>query len=271
MKTQNVFRQPTAHAETAREIVYKEDRKRICNHMCKNKDRCGHECCKTGVKTAPCSGTVKNSNISSYICDLRTRNVSSTAPPVKRLKMKMENESRTLDLTQFAYTAKASVPMALSCEKMTEHSSTPAQDWDYLDAFVRSRQQTQSDYYEKDFSAWKHSAGHSQSGLTVNAQNKPNEILKKSNTDPDDSDYWSTEFINVTFDLGCDAWDDYDDDNLVHASSISAMDPKPCARSKNDVLSDTAICKPLMKETQNQFNCDASDRQVSKHIILLSH
>ncbi|XP_045703098.1 probable ATP-dependent DNA helicase HFM1 [Phyllostomus hastatus] len=76
---------------------------RDCNHHCKNKQTCGHDCCKTGVAQ---KSEMKGPTISSYLSDLRNRNASSL-PPVKRLKMQM-NKSQSMDLKDFCFTPKAS-------------------------------------------------------------------------------------------------------------------------------------------------------------------
>ncbi|XP_040264677.1 probable ATP-dependent DNA helicase HFM1 [Bufo bufo] len=80
---------------------------RECNHHCKNKEACGHECCKTGVSYKADSKT--NSDFSSYLSDLRSRNSVSSAPPVKRLKMQMQSELKTVNLEKFAFMPKASM------------------------------------------------------------------------------------------------------------------------------------------------------------------
>ncbi|XP_037010317.2 probable ATP-dependent DNA helicase HFM1 [Artibeus jamaicensis] len=78
---------------------------RECNHHCKNKQTCGHDCCKTGVAQ---KSEMKGPTIASYLSDLRNRNASSL-PPVKRLKMQM-NKSQNVDLKDFCFTPKASLP-----------------------------------------------------------------------------------------------------------------------------------------------------------------
>ncbi|XP_073427861.1 probable ATP-dependent DNA helicase HFM1 [Dendrobates tinctorius] len=80
---------------------------RECNHHCKNKETCGHECCKTGVSYKADGKT--NSDFSSYLSDLRSRNSVSSAPPVKRLKMMMQNEPKNVNLEKFVFIPKASM------------------------------------------------------------------------------------------------------------------------------------------------------------------
>ncbi|XP_049628516.1 probable ATP-dependent DNA helicase HFM1 [Suncus etruscus] len=79
---------------------------RECNHHCKNKQTCGHDCCKIGVAQ---KSEMKVSVISSYLSDLRNRNASLSLPPAKRLKMQM-NKSQSIDLKDFSFTPKKSLP-----------------------------------------------------------------------------------------------------------------------------------------------------------------
>ncbi|KFW04798.1 putative ATP-dependent DNA helicase HFM1, partial [Eurypyga helias] len=90
------------------EIAYKKYGNRACNHHCKNKDLCGHDCCKTGVSSK--SETNGDSKFLSYLADLRSRNSISSVPPVKRLKMQMLNQAQKVDLKQFVFTPKSLLP-----------------------------------------------------------------------------------------------------------------------------------------------------------------
>ncbi|NXT97869.1 HFM1 helicase, partial [Buphagus erythrorhynchus] len=65
---------PAAKVETGRskqEFDYKKYGNRECNHRCKNKDVCGHDCCKTGVP--PKSQMNGDTKFSLYLADLRSR------------------------------------------------------------------------------------------------------------------------------------------------------------------------------------------------------
>ncbi|XP_038193967.1 probable ATP-dependent DNA helicase HFM1 isoform X4 [Arvicola amphibius] len=73
---------------------------RECNHHCKNKHACAHDCCKIGV---PQKAEVKESAMSSYLSDLKSRDAVSSLPPVKRLKIQM-NKSQNVDLKEFGFT-----------------------------------------------------------------------------------------------------------------------------------------------------------------------
>ncbi|XP_061098727.1 probable ATP-dependent DNA helicase HFM1 [Conger conger] len=122
--------------------------KRECNHFCKNKDQCGHDCCKVGVHMVLKRPSHAESGFSSYLRDLRTRNETLVQTPVKRLKMKMCNQPGAAAMHQFSY--------------------------------------------------------------------KPKDILPAA-----PSGCFSSDALNVTFDLGVDDWDDIDEANLVNASEIS--------------------------------------------------
>ncbi|NXJ14199.1 HFM1 helicase, partial [Odontophorus gujanensis] len=98
---------PAAKVDTE-ENTYKKYSNRECNHRCKNKDVCGHDCCKTGVH--PKSEMSGDSKFSLYLADLRSRNSTSSVPPVKRLKMQMLNEAQSVDLKQFVFAPKSLIP-----------------------------------------------------------------------------------------------------------------------------------------------------------------
>ncbi|KAM9283124.1 LOW QUALITY PROTEIN: putative ATP-dependent DNA helicase HFM1 [Morus bassanus] len=110
---------------TKQEITYKKYGNRECNHRCKNKDVCGHDCCKTGVP--PKSEMNGDAKFSSYLADLRSRNSISSVPPVKRLKMQMLNQAQNVDLKQFVFTPKSLLP-ALPRSSNKQLSSSPSVD-----------------------------------------------------------------------------------------------------------------------------------------------
>ncbi|XP_022610745.1 probable ATP-dependent DNA helicase HFM1 [Seriola dumerili] len=84
--------------------------KRQCNHFCKNKDLCGHDCCKVGVTVARKRSANQESSFSSYLKDLRNRCDTLAQTPVKRLKMKMSEESVSVNIQEFAYKPKERLP-----------------------------------------------------------------------------------------------------------------------------------------------------------------
>ncbi|XP_022352002.1 probable ATP-dependent DNA helicase HFM1 [Enhydra lutris kenyoni] len=118
---------------------------RECNHHCKNKHTCGHDCCKTGVAQR---SEMKEPTISSYLSDLRNRNAVLSLPPVKRLKMQM-NKSQSVDLKEFCFTPKPSLPSISrsECLNIPELSLMEQRDQHEICAEV---QQEPSEYQDKE-------------------------------------------------------------------------------------------------------------------------
>ncbi|XP_074237545.1 putative ATP-dependent DNA helicase HFM1 isoform X1 [Saimiri boliviensis] len=117
---------------------------RECNHPCKNKHTCGHDCCKIGVAQ---KSEIKESTISSYLSDLRNRNAVSSVPPVKRLKMQM-NKSPRVDLTEFAFTPRPSLP-SISRSEYLNISELPIMEHDQHEICGKFRQEP-SEYQDKE-------------------------------------------------------------------------------------------------------------------------
>ncbi|XP_075013158.1 putative ATP-dependent DNA helicase HFM1 [Calonectris borealis] len=142
---------PAAKVDTGgrskQEITYKKYGNRECNHRCKNKDMCGHDCCKTGVP--PKSEMNGDSKFSLYLADLRNRNSISSVLPVKRLKMQMLNQAQNVDLKQFVFTPKSLLP-ALPRSSNKQSSSSPSVDQvDNVNSLGGSQKQLQSWNYGK--------------------------------------------------------------------------------------------------------------------------
>ncbi|XP_048353797.1 probable ATP-dependent DNA helicase HFM1 [Sphaerodactylus townsendi] len=108
---------------------------RKCNHHCKNKEVCGHDCCKIGVSKK--SDLRKESTLSSYLADLRNRDAVSTVPPVKRLKMDLSNKSQNIQLKQFGYTPKSSLPRLSRSEYAPHSEFTLIEEGNELDVLGR--------------------------------------------------------------------------------------------------------------------------------------
>ncbi|XP_064798161.1 probable ATP-dependent DNA helicase HFM1 isoform X2 [Oncorhynchus masou masou] len=81
--------------------------KRQCNHFCKNKDQCGHDCCQNGVPVVLKRPMNQHSSFSSYLQDLKTRSDTLTETPVKRLKMRMSGRTGATNIQHFSYTPAA--------------------------------------------------------------------------------------------------------------------------------------------------------------------
>ncbi|XP_053326283.1 probable ATP-dependent DNA helicase HFM1 [Spea bombifrons] len=174
-----------------------KNRMRECNHHCRNKDACGHDCCKTGVTQKADIKT--NSNFASYLTDLRIRNSVSSAPPVKRLKMQMESENNIMNLQTFVYTPKASITASLwspEVKTLAQSSLHPdnANNVNSINSYPHPPQDG--------------------ARTTINS-------TMSNLTDADKRSSWSEKNLSVTFDLGNEVWDDFDDDNLLDASNVS--------------------------------------------------
>ncbi|KAM9459939.1 putative ATP-dependent DNA helicase HFM1 isoform 2-T5 [Salvelinus alpinus] len=258
--------------------------KRQCNHFCKNKDQCGHDCCQNGVPVVLRRPMNQHSSFSSYLQDLKTRSDTLTETPVKRLKMRMSGGTGATNIQQFSYTPAAcryvgnhygasaiqqsvesaedfATPQEMAYLENYDHGtsmwrkpsaynggslshSTPqSQGMGYSQS--HSTTQSQSTGYPQSHSTHQtHSMGYPQSHFPL--QNQSREETQSHNTPQsqtsgystpqsqsrsyspspivdltDDSGFLSSSHTpSVTFDLG-DEWDDFDDDNLVHASETS--------------------------------------------------
>ncbi|XP_017399618.1 probable ATP-dependent DNA helicase HFM1 isoform X2 [Cebus imitator] len=118
---------------------------RECNHPCKNKHTCGHDCCKIGVAR---KSEIKESTISSYLSDLRNRNAVSSVPPVKRLKMQM-NKSQRVDFKEFGFTPRPSLPSISRSEYLNLSELPIMEQWDQHEICGKFRQEP-SEYQDKE-------------------------------------------------------------------------------------------------------------------------
>ncbi|XP_006831123.1 PREDICTED: probable ATP-dependent DNA helicase HFM1 [Chrysochloris asiatica] len=126
--------------------AYKKLGKRECNHHCKNKHTCGHDCCKIGVTQKL---EMKDPTISSYLSDLRNRNAVSSLPPVKRLKMQM-NKPQSVDVQEFSFTPKSSLPSISRSEYSNAFKSHIMEQWDQSEICGKYHQQEPSEYQNKE-------------------------------------------------------------------------------------------------------------------------
>ncbi|XP_068878910.1 probable ATP-dependent DNA helicase HFM1 isoform X6 [Aphelocoma coerulescens] len=138
---------PAAKVDTGgrskQEIAYKKYGNRECNHRCKNKDVCGHDCCKTGVP--PKSQMNGDTKFSLYLADLRSRNSVSSIPPVKRLKVQMLNQHvENVDLKQFVFTPKSLLPALPRSSNKLSSSSPSVDQVDNINTLEVSQKQLQS-------------------------------------------------------------------------------------------------------------------------------
>ncbi|XP_051808795.1 probable ATP-dependent DNA helicase HFM1 isoform X4 [Acanthochromis polyacanthus] len=230
--------------------------KRQCNHFCKNKSLCGHDCCKVGVTVAKKRSAIQESSFSSYLQDLRIRSDTLMQTPVKRLKMKMSEEPTSVSLQEFAYKPKQMLPPVSwyggSHYKASPrpHAATDMKDEncaelpdviclddldrgddDYVDEMhniVGEDIQTAvsfSAHYQSS-SVWMipETRGGSQNAKQhLNQINTTSSACSQRSTTVSEEQASSYQMPAVTFDLGneWDDWGDFDDENLVHASETS--------------------------------------------------
>ncbi|XP_034469557.1 probable ATP-dependent DNA helicase HFM1 isoform X1 [Hippoglossus hippoglossus] len=231
--------------------------KRQCNHFCKNKDLCGHDCCKVGVNVAKKRSTNQEYGFSSHLKDLRSRCDTLPQTPVKRLKMKMSEESVSVNMQSFAYKPKESLPTVswygvndygaserphTETVDLTGEDRTELTDTIHLDDFDSDYNDYVGDMYMEETvrtPAASHTHNQSSSvwmnpGTSVWSQNSKLHLNRTNTTTSAHSERptavtsqgsycetaLSAQIPTVTFDLG-NEWDDFDDEHLVHASETS--------------------------------------------------
>ncbi|XP_067309186.1 probable ATP-dependent DNA helicase HFM1 isoform X2 [Pseudorasbora parva] len=227
--------------------------KRQCHHLCKNKELCGHECCKVGVMKRA------QSSFSSYLNNLKMRNERLCVPPVKRLKMMMNNGTAAVSMQQFSYKPKDTLPAAKRFEGSQCYTQSKYEIKEMEASFVTPHENLSSyhdgyndelgDFYSETGdpalehphpSLFPQSALH-YSQLKPHSDGQMHRVsLNKAsvysvNANPDHSteigDLLSGS-LDVTFDLGANYWDDFDDGNLVDASEM------PCESQICNLMTD---------------------------------
>ncbi|RMC08500.1 hypothetical protein DUI87_14745 [Hirundo rustica rustica] len=207
---------PAAEVDTGgrskQEIAYKKYGNRECNHRCKNKDVCGHDCCKTGVP--PKSQMTGDTEFSLYLADLRSRNSVSSIPPVKRLKVQMLNRAENVDLKQFVFTPKSLLPALPRSSNKLSSSSPSVDQIDNINTLEMSQKQLQS---------W-----------NCGKSNKSRSCFSDA--------------LNVDFELRDDIWDDIDDEKLVFASNFVSRE----LEHGNTCLQIPDECQPVCQYTASK-------------------
>ncbi|XP_034873949.1 probable ATP-dependent DNA helicase HFM1 isoform X5 [Mirounga leonina] len=215
---------------------------------------------KTGVAQ---KSEMKEPTISSYLSDLRNRNAVSSLPPVKRLKMQM-NKSRSVDLKEFGFTPKPSLPSISrsECLNIPELSIMEQRDQREISAKV---QQEPSEYQDKDFSRWNYpTTSDEKAPQTVLFNRHLNASGNQNLTDMDKNNASFSEVLNVNFELGDEIWDDFDDENLLEVTSFSASTEKT-KRSGfgNTLCSSTRGSKIFLQESKSKFQGEMAKSFVS--------
>ncbi|XP_035993787.1 probable ATP-dependent DNA helicase HFM1 [Fundulus heteroclitus] len=206
--------------------------KRQCNHFCKNKNLCAHDCCKVGVAVGQKRSMKHESSFSSYLEDLRNRSDILAQTPVKRLKMRMSEEPLTVNMQKFAYKPKEMLPPVswhVGNECKTADTDLTTEDCVELPDVICL------DVLDRDSSTWvtlKSSSGSrphlNQISTSSSASLQRSTVVSEQNffyKDPS-----AVQIPSVTFDLGneWDEWGDFDDENLLSASETSVP---PCRTS----------------------------------------
>ncbi|XP_076601310.1 putative ATP-dependent DNA helicase HFM1 [Chaetodon auriga] len=219
---------------------------RQCNHFCKNKDLCGHDCCKVGVTVTRKRSANQESSFSSYLKDLRSRCDTLTQTPVKRLKIKMSEKSASVDMQQFAFKPKERPHVPRYGGGRYEASvGLTGGDWahlpdilhldnvdgDYEDN-VEDLHRTMEEPPQTPATSHAHPSVWMNPDISVGASGDHKPHLNQFSTT--DSAYTKTgvshcqtapssQIPTVNFDLGneWDDWSDFDDENLVHATETS--------------------------------------------------
>nr|XP_060627567.1 probable ATP-dependent DNA helicase HFM1 [Anolis sagrei ordinatus] len=202
------------------EIVNRTPANRKCNHHCKNKDGCGHDCCKTGVLQK--YDTKRETVISSYLTDLRNRNAVSTVPPVKRLKMLMSNQSPKVNLKHFSYTPKSFLPRLPRMGYAQDSGFTLPEERNKADVHEKFPQEPEGCRLDGFFVGKQPATLNEKFHQTMISNNNLKDSFMNNLTDADKSSALFSNPLKVNFELGNEVWDDYDDGSLVHASTFIA-------------------------------------------------
>ncbi|TSQ69526.1 putative ATP-dependent DNA helicase HFM1 [Bagarius yarrelli] len=203
--------------------------KRHCNHYCKNKQLCAHDCCKFGVQKRLIS---QESTFSSYLQDLKTRNEKLMETPVKRLKMRMKSKKEALDMQQFSYTPKELMPaatwyflhysVALDMLKFipvhlhlsAEYRDIPHTEEFYSETLEEQVVQTSANATAHNFSMRRGAPNRALSTTPVGDATAHSSV---SHAELSTDGVLLSDILNVTFDLELDDWDDFSDDNFTPA------------------------------------------------------
>ncbi|XP_059199855.1 probable ATP-dependent DNA helicase HFM1 [Centropristis striata] len=244
--------------------------KRQCNHFCKNKDLCGHDCCKVGVTVARKRSATQESGFSSYLKDLRSRCDTLAETPVKRLKMKMSQESVSDNMQQFSYKPKERLPSVNWYGGSSHYEASVRPHTETVDLTgdidIVQLDDADSDYddymedmmtdepahtpaashaYHQSSSVWVnpgvsvgvrqiHKPLQNQINTASSAYSKRSTAVSKHGVHGENAS--CSQIPTVTFDLGndWDDWGDFDDENLVHASEMSSTNAKPQVQQSVD-------------------------------------
>ncbi|XP_072297913.1 probable ATP-dependent DNA helicase HFM1 [Eucyclogobius newberryi] len=200
--------------------------KRECNHLCKNKNLCAHDCCKIGV-TIPKKGFA-NLEFSSYLNDLKTRCDTMIQTPSKRLKMKKETQEMARSkMQEYAYQPREK--MQIVPRYQGSYEKVPARP--YIETVDLTQEQDSDnlydDYEEHCVEVWDqkppiYETYHQEPGVAMGQSHIPTPSTPRWPSPSQEAfNKQSFQVPNINFDLG-NEWDDFDEENLVNACETSA-------------------------------------------------
>ncbi|XP_038193973.1 probable ATP-dependent DNA helicase HFM1 isoform X5 [Arvicola amphibius] len=231
---------------------------RECNHHCKNKHACAHDCCKIGV---PQKAEVKESAMSSYLSDLKSRDAVSSLPPVKRLKIQM-NKSQNVDLKEFGFTPRPFLSSISRSGSLNIPELPMSKPWSEREIYGEVPQEP-SEYHGKDFLRWN-------SCMTSNERTPQTVVFSRhANTSGNHSvagESKCSEVLDVNFELGNEVWDDFDDESLVEVMSFSADAEKTAVSGFGDTcVSSHWGSKLPFQKSSSKFQREISNSYASSH------
>ncbi|XP_062872969.1 probable ATP-dependent DNA helicase HFM1 isoform X2 [Trichomycterus rosablanca] len=240
--------------QTDRNSAQTDPSKRHCNHLCKNKDLCAHDCCKSGGKLPMVLKRVVNpeSTFSSYLQDLKMRNERLMETPVKRLKMRMNTEAETVSMQNFSYKPKNMMP-ALTRLDEQYFLQNASQSVEAEQRYATPQEQPDRQTYHDD-------ASDRQTSRNPANQSEAYGTTSRLGLSTDGS--FSSDTLNVTFDLTVDDWDDFEDENLLLAGddSYGRNRNDDCAQATDSVVAAPGSVRP---NTPLRTGCETSSLKAS--------
>ncbi|XP_057183337.1 probable ATP-dependent DNA helicase HFM1 [Triplophysa rosa] len=237
--------------------------KRQCNHLCRNKELCGHDCCKVGVEII-LKRPANQSTFSSYLKDMKMRNVRLTETPVKRLKMMMNNE--TCSMQQFSNKPKDTLPAVKKIRVSQCYTQSRCENPELEEGFVIPSDNSSFEGYDDYMGGFYSEIGDlGQAATSAQVLCGQLKTLKHKQMDGITShkaDVYSTHAnpehcsdwagtLNVTFDLGVNDWDDFDDGHLLCASEL-CCESEACDLKMGHYQPTNAGCLSAVAQTQAQ-------------------
>ncbi|XP_060753854.1 probable ATP-dependent DNA helicase HFM1 [Neoarius graeffei] len=236
--------------------------KRQCNHFCKNKHLCGHECCKSGVQKRVMN---QEPTFSSYLQDLKMRNEKLMETPVKRLKMRMKTEAEAINMQQFSYTPKEPMP----APTWIQTHLAPPQEQAYFEPRHDEYNENAEEFYpgmddaveEQVFQTNANTACHDERALSRFPPCEATAHGSVSHVDLSTDSGFSSDILNVTFDLALDDWDDFADDNFTAACDDSYHQGRGSAQATVPPVCVEAKPGSLRPQTPSRVGCAALPSQ----------